>query len=33
MLPEEGRMTESGYSYGNNVTCHLEIRQALSLWD
>lgn len=30
MLPDEGKMTESGYPYGNNVTCHLEIRQALA---
>ena len=23
-------MTESGYPYGNDVTCHIEIRQALA---
>ncbi len=30
MLPNEGKMTESGYPYGNDVTCNLEIRQALA---
>lgn len=28
--PAEGKMTESGYPYGNDVTCHIEIRQALA---
>ncbi|MGI5984800.1 MAG: ABC transporter substrate-binding protein [Oscillospiraceae bacterium] len=28
--PNEGKKTESGYIYGNNVTCNLEIRQALA---
>lgn len=30
MLPEEGKVTESGYPIGNNVTCNLEIRQAIA---
>lgn len=30
VLPNEGKTTESGYEYGNNVTCNLEIRQALA---
>lgn len=30
MLPDEGKTTESGYPYGNNVTCNLEIRQAVA---
>ena len=30
MLPDEGKTTESGYPYGNNVTCNLEIRQAIA---
>lgn len=30
MLPEEGRVTGSGYPVGNNVTCNLEIRQAIA---
>lgn len=28
--PAEGKMTESGYLYGNDVTCHIEIRQAMA---
>ena len=28
--PAEGKTTESGYPYGNNVTCNLEIRQAIA---
>ncbi|NLH01396.1 MAG: ABC transporter substrate-binding protein [Clostridiales bacterium] len=28
--PNEGKKTESGYIYGNNVTCNKEIRQALA---
>ena len=28
--PAEGKMTESGYPYGNDVTCHIEIRQAMA---
>ena len=30
MAPNEGKTTESGFSYGNDVTCNLEIRQALA---
>lgn len=30
MLPAEGRVTESGYPIGNDVTCNLEIRQAIA---
>lgn len=30
MEPAEGKTTESGYPYGNDVTCHLEIRQAMA---
>lgn len=30
VLPDEGKLTESGYPYGNDVTCNLEIRQALA---
>lgn len=30
MLPVEGRVTESGYPIGNDVTCNLEIRQAIA---
>ena len=30
MLPDEGKTTASGYPYGNNVTCHKEIRQAIA---
>lgn len=30
MLPNEGKTTASGYPYGNNVTCHKEIRQAIA---
>lgn len=30
VLPDEGKTTESGYPYGNNVTCNLEIRQAIA---
>lgn len=30
MQPNEGKTTPSGYPYGNDVTCHLEIRQAIA---
>lgn len=30
MLPAEGNVTEGGYPIGNNVTCNLEIRQAVA---
>jgi len=30
VMPNEGKKTESGYPYGNDVTCNLEIRQALA---
>lgn len=30
VTPDEGKITESGFPYGNNVTCNLEIRQALA---
>lgn len=30
MQPNEGKMTESGAPIGNDVTCHLEIRQAIA---
>lgn len=30
VLPEEGKTTESGAPIGNNVTCNLEIRQAIA---
>ena len=30
VLPDEGKTTASGYPYGNNVTCNLEIRQAIA---
>lgn len=30
MLPDEGKTTESGAPIGNNVTCNLEIRQAIA---
>ncbi len=30
VLPDEGKLTPSGYPYGNNVTCNLEIRQAIA---
>ncbi len=30
VLPAEGKTTESGAPIGNNVTCHLEIRQAIA---
>lgn len=30
MLPNEGRTTESGAPIGNDVTCHLEVRQAIA---
>ena len=30
MLPAEGKKTESGAPIGNNVTCNLEIRQAIA---
>ncbi len=30
MVPDEGKVTASGYPYGNNVTCNLEIRQAIA---
>ncbi len=30
MVPNEGKVTASGYPYGNNVTCHREIRQAIA---
>lgn len=30
MTPNEGKLTESGYPIGNDVTSHLEIRQAMA---
>ena len=30
VLPDEGKITESGAPIGNNVTCNLEIRQAIA---
>lgn len=30
VVPNEGNTTESGYPYGNNVTCNPEIRQAIA---
>ncbi|MDE7324109.1 MAG: ABC transporter substrate-binding protein [Lachnospiraceae bacterium] len=30
VLPSEGKVTESGYPIGNDVTCNLEIRQAIA---
>lgn len=30
MSPDEGKTTPGGYPYGNNVTCHREIRQAIA---
>lgn len=30
MTPDEGKVTESGHPIGNNVTCNLEIRQAMA---
>lgn len=30
LLPDTGQTTESGAPIGNNVTCHLEIRQAIA---
>ena len=30
MTPAEGKVTESGWPIGNDVTCHLEIRQAMA---
>ena len=30
MTPNEGKVTESGHPIGNDVTCHLEIRQAMA---
>ncbi len=30
MLPDEGKTTESGAPIGNNVTCNLEVRQAIA---
>lgn len=30
VLPDEGKLTESGYPIGNNVTCNVEIRQAIA---
>lgn len=30
VLPDEGELTESGAPIGNNVTCNLEIRQAIA---
>lgn len=30
VVPNEGNTTESGHTYGNDVTCNLEIRQALA---
>jgi len=30
VLPDEGRTTQSGIPIGNNVTCNLEIRQAIA---
>ena len=30
MVPNEGKLTESGFPYGNDVTSNLEIRQAMA---
>lgn len=30
VLPDEGEVTDSGYPIGNDVTCNLEIRQAIA---
>ena len=30
LLPNEGKVTESGYPIGNDVTCHVEVRQAIA---
>ena len=30
VLPDEGKVTESGYHIGNDVTSHIEIRQAIA---
>lgn len=30
MAPNEGRQTESGFPVGNDVSCHIEIRQAIA---
>ena len=30
MLPDEGKKTESGAPIGNDVTCNIEIRQAIA---
>ncbi len=30
VLPDKGKVTESGYPIGNNVTCNIEIRQAMA---
>ncbi len=30
MLPDTGLLSDSGYAIGNNVTCNLEIRQAIA---
>ena len=30
VLPDTGEVTESGYPIGNDVTCNLEIRQAIA---
>ena len=30
LSPDEGKLTEDGYPYGNDVTCNLEIRQAMA---
>lgn len=30
LLPDEGQTTESGAPVGNNITCHIEIRQAIA---
>ncbi len=30
VLPNEGKLTADGYPYGNNVTCNIEIRQAMA---
>ena len=30
VLPDEGKVTDSGYPIGNNVTCNIEVRQAIA---
>lgn len=30
VLPDEGKLTKSGFPYGNDVTCNIEIRQAIA---